>query len=250
MMGSEESQGVISRGLGEISGMASFVLVHGAWHGSWCWQRVRSALQAQGHQVFTPTLTGVGERSHLLSAQVDLRTQTLDVINLVRWEGLTDIVLCGHSYGGFVVSGVADEFPERVRSLVFLDAFVPEHGESLAHYAPITAAQLNDGWKVKPISAEAFGVNPADREWVDSQCTLQSLACFEQPIQLTGRLAQIKRIDYIFASAWGGGHSPFIQFYEKAKARGWRTHEVACGHDVMIDEPAALTELLVKTIHP
>src|ERR1700693_3130355 len=109
MMGPEASHGVIPRGSGEVSGMARFVLVHGAWHGSWCWQRVRSALQAQGHQVFTPTLTGVGERSHLLSAQVDLRTQTLDVINLIRWEGLNDIVLCGHSYGGFVVSGVADE---------------------------------------------------------------------------------------------------------------------------------------------
>jgi len=98
-----------------------------------------------------------------LSAQVDLRTQTLDVINLIRWEGLTDIVLCGHSYGGFVVSGVADQVPERIRSMVFLDAFVPEHGESLVHYAPIAAEQLMDGWKVKPISAEAFGVNAADR---------------------------------------------------------------------------------------
>jgi pimeloyl-ACP methyl ester carboxylesterase len=226
--------------------MATFVLVHGAWHGSWCWHRVRSALQAQGHQVFTPTLTGVGERSHLLSPQVDLRTQTLDVINLIRWEGLSDIVLCGHSYAGFVVCGVADELPERVRSLVFVDAFLPENGESLADYAPIAPEQLDDGWKVKPISAAAFGVNPADRAWVDSQCTAQSVACFEQPIQLTGRLAQIKRIDYIFANAWGGGHSPFIRFYERARARGWRTHEVASGHDVMIDEPAALAELLIQ----
>jgi len=230
--------------------MATFVLVHGAWHGSWCWHRVRSTLQAQGHEVFTPTLTGLGERSHLLSPQVDLRTQTLDVINLIRWEELTDIVLVGHSYAGFVVSGVADQFPERVRSLVFLDAFVPDHGERLVDYAPIAPEQIDDGWKVKPISAEVFGVNPADRDWVDRQCTLQSVACFEQPIQLTGRLAQIKRIDYIFANAWGGGHSPFIQFYQKAKARGWRTHEVACGHDVMIDDPATLTELLVNASGP
>jgi pimeloyl-ACP methyl ester carboxylesterase len=229
--------------------MATFVLVHGAWHGSWCWQRVRSALQAQGHQVFTPTLTGVGERSHLLSPQVNLRTQTLDAINLILWEGLHDIVLCGHSYGGFVVSGVADELPERVRSLVFLDAFVPENGESIADYAPIRPEQLSDGWKVKPISAQAFGVNPADQAWVDRQCTPQSLACFEQPIQLIGRLAQVRRIDYIFANAWGGGHSPFIKFYERAKSRGWRTHEVASGHDVMIDQPAALAELLLEATH-
>ena len=229
--------------------MAKFVLVHGAWHGSWCWQRVRSALQAQGHQVFTPTLTGVGERSHLLSAQIDLRTQTLDVTNLIRWEELTDFVLVGHSYGGFVVSGVADALPERIRSLVFLDAFVPENGKRLVDYAPIAPEQLDDGWKVRPISAEAFGVNPADRDWVDSQCTSQSLACFEQPIELAGRLGQIKRIDYIFAKAWAGGHSPFAQFYQKAKASGWRTHEVACGHDVMLDEPVWLAELLVNASH-
>ena len=138
--------------------MATFVLVHGA-------------LQARGHQVFTPTLTGVGERSHLLSARVDLRTQTLDVANLIRWEELTDLVLCGHSYGGFVVSGVADALPGHIRSLFFLDAFVPEHGESLVQYAPVEAGQLEDGWKVRPISAESFGVNPADRNWVDSQGT-------------------------------------------------------------------------------
>jgi pimeloyl-ACP methyl ester carboxylesterase len=205
-------------------------------------------LQAQKHQVFTPTLTGVGERSHLLSAQVDLRTQILDVANLIRWEGLSDVVLCGHSYGGFVAAGVADELPECVRSLVYVDAFVPENGESVADYAPITPEQLNDGWKVKPIRAEAFGVNPADRAWVDHQCTPQSLACFEQRIRLVGGLAQIKRIDYIFANAWGAGHSPFRQFYERAKARGWRTHEVASGHDVMIDEPTTLADLLVKAI--
>jgi pimeloyl-ACP methyl ester carboxylesterase len=229
--------------------MAKHVLVHGAWHGSWCWKRVRSVLQAQGHEVFTPTLTGVGERSHLLSPQVDLRTHTLDVINLIRWEGLDDVVLVGHSYGGFVASGVADALPERIRSLVFLDAFVPEDGKRLVDYAPIAPGQLDDGWKVKPISAEAFGVNPADRDWVDRQCTPQSLACFEQPIELTGRLGQVQHVDYIFANAWGGGHSPFTQFYRAAKARGWRAHEIACGHDAMIDEPAALAELLVHASH-
>ena len=228
--------------------MTTFVLVHGAWHGSWCWQRVRSALQERGHQVFTPTLTGLGERSHLLSPEVDLRTHTLDVVNLIRLEDLTDIVLCGHSYGGFVVAGVADMLPGRIRSLVFLDAFVPEHGHCLTDYAPITDEQLTDGWKVAPIPAEVFGVNPGDRAWVDRQCTPQSIACFRQPIELTGQLARIKRIDYIFASGWGGGHSPFMQFHEKARARGWQTHELACGHDVMIDEPAALTNLLVAAI--
>ena len=104
--------------------MSTFVLVHGAWHGSWCWKRVRKALQDQGHQVFTPTLTGLAERSHLLSPSVNLDTHIDDVVNLIRWEELSDVVLCGHSYAGAVISGVADRIPERIRSLVYLDAFL------------------------------------------------------------------------------------------------------------------------------
>jgi pimeloyl-ACP methyl ester carboxylesterase len=229
--------------------MATFVLVHGAWHGSWCWKRVRRALQQQGHEVFTPTLTGLGERSHLLSAAVDLHTQTLDVLNLIRWEELDDIVLCGHSYGGMVVSGVADRIPERIRSLVFLDAFVPEDGDSLTRFAPVLpGAGLIDGWKCTPITAEAFGVNAADRAWVDRQCTLQSHACFEQPVQLTGGLARIERIAYVYAAGWAGSQSPFRPFYEKAQARGWSTHELDSGHDVMLDRPEELTSLLLDNL--
>ena len=152
--------------------MATFVLVHGAWRGSWCWKRVRRALLQQGHEVFTPTLTGLGERSHLLSETLDLQTHTLDVLNLIQWEELNDFVLCGHSYGGMVISGVADRVPERIRSLVFLDAFVPEHGESVADFAPVSGGGLIDGWKSAPISGEAFGVNLADRAWVARQCTV------------------------------------------------------------------------------
>jgi pimeloyl-ACP methyl ester carboxylesterase len=224
--------------------MTTFVLVHGAWHGSWCWKRVRSLLQRQGHEVFTPTLTGVGERAHLLAPSVDLRTHTLDVLNLIDWEELDDIVLCGHSYGGMVVTGVADKIPRRIRTLVYLDAFVPENGDSLVQFAPIMDAQLVEGWKCIPISAETFGVNPADRAWVDRQCTLQSAACFRQPAELTGGLSQLKRIGYIYASGWAGFQSPFHPFYEKAKSRGWFTHEVECGHDVMLDRPDALAALL------
>ena len=228
--------------------MATFVLVHGAWHGSWCWQRVRTALQKLGHEVFTPTLTGIGERSHLLARSVDLETQISDVLNLIRWEELDDFVLCGHSYGGMVVTGVADRIPQRLRSLVYLDAFVPEDGESLVQFAPIADEQLVDGWKCKPISAEVFGVNAADRAWVDRQCTLQSVACFRQPAHLAGGLAQVRRVSYVYASGWAGYESPFHPFYEKAKARGWSTHEVDCGHDLMLDRPADTTRLLLASL--
>ena len=120
--------------------MATFVLVHGAWHGSWCWARVRRALGDQGHQVFTPTLTGVGERSHLLSRDIDLQVHVDDVANLIRWEELDDVILCGHSYGGCVISGVADALPDRIAALVYLDAFLLEEGECLHDLLPGRAA--------------------------------------------------------------------------------------------------------------
>ena len=116
--------------------MATFVLVHGAWHGSWCWKRVRKALQARGHDVFTPTLTGVGERSHLLFPDVNLDTHITDVVNLIRWEELSGIVLCGHSYGGAVITGVADRSSDRTPPWSTWDAFVPEDGQSLYDILP------------------------------------------------------------------------------------------------------------------
>src|SRR6202023_3540969 len=110
----------------------TFVLVHGAWHAGWGWERVADRLRGGGHTVFTPTLTGLGERSHLLRAGIDLTTHIADVINVMKWEELTDVVLCGHSYGGFVISGVAEAMAGAIRSIVFLDAFVPKNGEAVA----------------------------------------------------------------------------------------------------------------------
>jgi pimeloyl-ACP methyl ester carboxylesterase len=233
--------------------MATFVLVHGAWHGSWCWKRVRRALQAEGHEVFTPTLTGVGERSHLLSRHVDLETHISDVENLIRWEDLSDLVLCGHSYAGCVVRGVADRLPERIRALIYLDAFVPDDSESLVQHLPEPqyeqllegAKTVGDGWKVPPIPAEVFNVNAADREWVNRQCTMQSLATFEQKLRISGRDQKIANTTFVLANGFVEG-SPFPPFYEEATARGWRTITVPCGHDVMLDLPDELTRILVE----
>ena len=227
--------------------MATFVLVHGAWGGSWCWKRVRHMLQRQGHDVFTPTLTGLADRSHLLSEKVNLETHTTDVLNLVRWEELDDFVLCGHSYGGMVVTGVADRIPERLRALVFLDAFVPDDGQCLADFAPVSGGGLVDGWKSVPIGSAAFGVNPGDQSWVDRQCTVQSVACFQQPVQLTGGIERVKRISYVYASGWAGGQSLFAPFRAKAMARGWTVTDVDCGHDVMFDRADELTALLLES---
>ena len=232
--------------------MATFVLVHGAWHGSWCWARVRRALVARGHQVFTPTLSGVGERSHLLSRDIDLQVHVDDVVNLIRWEGLDAVILCGHSYGGCVISGVAEAVPDRIAALVYLDAFLLEDGECLHDLLPeeqrgmqlSLADEHGEGWRVPPIPAEIFNVNARDRAWVDRQCTPQPLATFQQPIRQSGGASLVSRNHFIFASGWEG--TPFTGSYDRAKARGWMTSEIACGHDVMLDNPEALTSQLVE----
>ncbi len=231
--------------------MSSYVLVHGAWRGSWIWKRVRRSLQAQGHEVFTPTHTGVADRSHLSSPSVNLDTHITDVANLLRWEELSNVILCGHSYGGCVVSGVADRVPDRIGALVYLDAFVLENGQCLNDTMPpevrskrlAQAKEVGEGWKLPPIPAEEFNVNPKDRDWVNRQSTMQSLACFEQPLRLTGTINQIKNVTYILASGWSP--SPFPQFYEKAKAKGWKLITIDCGHDVMLDRPEKLAEELL-----
>jgi pimeloyl-ACP methyl ester carboxylesterase len=229
--------------------MATFVLVHGAWRGSWCWTRVRPALQALGHDVFTPTLTGVGERSHLLSPHVTLDTHIDDVVNLIRWEDLTHVVLCGHSYAGAVVAGVVDRVADRIGALVYLDAFVLEDGQCVHDALPAAhrelqldlAQRVGEGWKVPPIPAEVFNVNPADRAWVDSQCTMQPLATFQQPLRLSGVRAP-KSTTFILAT--GFTDSPFPPFYDRARVKGWATATIDCGHDVMLDRPEELTAIL------
>jgi pimeloyl-ACP methyl ester carboxylesterase len=231
--------------------MAVYVLVHGAWSGSWCWKGVRRTLQAHGHEVFTPSLSGVADRSHLLSREVDLNTHITDVVNLIRWEELSDVVLCGHSYGGCVVRGTADRVADRIGALVYIDAFVPENGQSLHDTLPADqrdaqvrgASESGDGWRVPPIPAEIFNVNARDRIWVDRQRTPQSLATFQQPLQLTGAIDRIKDVTYILATGWAP--SPFPQFFEKAKLRGWKTLTMACGHDIMLDMPTELSRALL-----
>src|SRR5215467_7256437 len=231
---------------------ATYVLVHGAWHGSWCWKRVRAVLGDTGHHVFTPTLTGLGERSHLNSAIVDLSTHIADVVNLLRWEDLSDVILCGHSYGGAVIRGVADRIPERIRTLIYLDAFVPEDGESVfdlqaperARHMRLQAQTAGCGWSVPPIPAEHFNVNLLDAAWVNAQCTPQSIASFEERIKLNRLPSQTHDIIHVLATGWD--NSPFRAAHVRAKAKGWQTRTVGCGHEVMLDLPGELTDLLLE----
>jgi pimeloyl-ACP methyl ester carboxylesterase len=232
--------------------MATFVLVHGAWHGGWCWKRVAARLRQAGHEVFTPTLTGLGERAHLIGRHVDLETHIRDILGVLQWEELSDVVLCGHSYGGMVISGVADRVPNELRSLVYLDAFVPADGQCLLDFIPERLTQFRQnvrergsGWLIPPPSAAIFKVNEADRDWVDRQTVPHPIACFEQRINLTGAVNTIAKRVYIRAADY-----PLTAYETIAEHLrndvAWRVHTVPSGHDVMIDIPETLAKLLIE----
>jgi pimeloyl-ACP methyl ester carboxylesterase len=229
----------------------TFVLVHGAWHGGWCWRRVSDLLERQGHKVFTPTMTGLGERSHLLNDKVNLATHITDIVNVIKWEGLSDIVLVGHSYGGVIISGVAEQVRDAIGSIVFLDAFVPEDGDSLAAKASqpvrdaIAALVEKRETTMKPVSAAVFRVNEKDRAWVDAMCTPHPVATLTDKIAVAGARDRIAKKAYIRAKGYPS--VPFDGAQEKLKAAaGWRVYALPCGHDAMVDMPDRLTDILVE----
>ena len=225
----------------------TFVLVHGAWHGGWCWRRVADILERAGHKVFCPTLTGLGERSHLLSGDITLDTHISDVVNVFTWEDIDGAVLCAHSYGGWPVSGAMEVLRSRVSALVFVDAHMPDDGQSGVETSngreEILAAQRRGDIARWPKSAEYFCVNERDREWVDGKLTRQPLRPSFQPIHLTGARDAAARKVYVRAK--GFPSVPFEKALRKAEERGWRTFEVAAGHDVMIDAPEVLGKILL-----
>jgi len=227
----------------------TFVLVHGAWHGGWCWRRVSDQLEKRGHKVFAPTMTGLGERSHLLDPKVNLATHVTDIVNVIKWEDLSKIVLVGHSYGGVIISGVAEQVPEAIGSIVYLDAFVPENGEALmtltTRRQAIEDLVQKGETSMKPVPAAVFQVNEKDRAWVDGKCTQHPLATFTDKITLTGARDRIAKKAYIRAT--GYANPPFDSALAKVKAQaGWRVYELPCGHDVMVDMPDRLTEILLE----
>ncbi|WP_413764748.1 alpha/beta fold hydrolase [Variovorax sp. Varisp41] len=232
---------------------STFVLVHGAWHGGWCWSRVAARLRERGHAVYTPTLTGLGERRHLISPQINLDTHVEDVVNLLQFEELERVVLVGHSYAGIVISGVADRVPQRLRQLVYLDALLLEPGKSLfSDFPPAVVEQRlkairETGGGVGAAAAlppAAFGVkDPADAAWVARHLTPQPVGTYLQPLLLKAPLGNGLPKTYIECTG-----DP-IATLEPTKARvradaGWQLRTLATGHDAMVTAPAALTELL------
>jgi pimeloyl-ACP methyl ester carboxylesterase len=222
----------------------TFVLVHGAWHGGWCWRRVADRLAAKGHYVVAPTLSGVGEHSHLPPDSINLTTQINDVIGEIKWKDLNGIVLVGHSYAGMVVTGVAEQLQNRIAAIVYLDAFMPADAQSLydLNHAPPPPPTERIS---PPRPAAYFHVNPTDSAWVDSKLTPHPMQCFTEKLKVTGAYQAIPKKLYIRAPLFKS--AAFDAALARCQTdRSWKTATVTCGHDVMIDQPAELTAILEK----
>jgi pimeloyl-ACP methyl ester carboxylesterase len=239
--------------------MATYVLVPGGGHGGWCYKRVARLLRGAGHDVYTPTLTGIGERSHLLHPAIGLDTQIDDVVQLLTYEDLHEVILAGHSYGGMVITGVADRAVDRIGWLVYLDAARPRNGESLADRAPELMAmakselQIVDGVEVvlgpESQTNPHLGVtDPAQLRWMTPKLTPHPWKCFTQPIRLANEPAvwQLPRAAI--------NCSPTMQMRgPDARAEALdadRIFEIDTGHDLMITEPEQLAKMLLELATP
>jgi pimeloyl-ACP methyl ester carboxylesterase len=235
--------------------MATYVLVHGGAHGGWCYERVARILRAAGHGVYTPTMTGVGERAHLVSADVDLDLHISDIAAVLHYEDLRDAILVGHSYGGMVITGVADRATNRIGRLVYLDAATPVNGQSLVDVAgPIIEAVRPDGKVIdgvetvllpSPDAALLYGVtDPADMAWMAERLTGHPWRCFEQPLELTNEAAMLAIPRYhIVCTSTLASRDPELVANARAEGRLW---DIDTGHDLMITEPEAVADLLLR----
>lgn len=229
-----------------------FVLIHGGSHGGWCWARVADRLLALGHKVYAPSLTGLADRSHLMSGLITLDTHVKDIANLFRWEQLDNVVLVAHSYGGWPVTGALEQVADKVSAVVYLDAFVPEDGQSGQDLLSPTVRQMMDdavarGEVSRPVPAASFFKlqTPEDEAWVDAMMTPQPIGVALQPIRLSGALETVPSKTYVRAPAFAQGN--FDRAYQRAREdAGWRALEMDCGHDVMIDDPERVTEILLE----
>ena len=230
----------------------TFVLVHGAYRGGWCWRRVADLLEARGHKVYAPSLTGNGDRSHLLSKDINLDTQIADIANLATWEDLNDVCLVAHSFGGWPASGALEHNHDRDGSIVWLDAFKPEDGQKGVDYisefsrkAMEEAVARGEPGR-KPPPAKTFSLSEKDYAWIDSKLTQQPNGLVMQAIKLTGKRDAIAKKTYIRAPKYP--QTAFDKALADCKAgSGWQTFvNDNSGHDVMIDQPSWLADLLLK----
>jgi pimeloyl-ACP methyl ester carboxylesterase len=234
--------------------VATFVVAHGAWSAAWAWKKMRPLLRAAGHELWTPTYTGLGERAHLANPAVDLDTHIPDIVGVLAMEDLRDVVLIAHSYGGMVATGVADRARERIVQLIYLDAFVPKDGQSLLDLQPAEARErmrelartAGEGWRVPPNPMPA-DTPQADAAWAAPRRLPHPIKTFEQPLRLAARAPPPPR-SYIYCRRSGPG-DVFRQFAERAQREsGWRYFEIDASHNPHITAPQELLTLLEKIV--
>jgi pimeloyl-ACP methyl ester carboxylesterase len=229
--------------------MAAFLFVPGAWHGGWCWKKVVSHLTAAGHEVYTPSLAGLAERSHLLTPEIDLETHVQDLLGVLFYEDLDQVVLVGHSYGGMLIPVVVEKAADRIAHAVFLDALVPPPGHSLFDLLPDVkvamtdrANEVGEGWYVPPWEGNTFGMtDQEDIDWAMARLTPHPLKTFQQPAQFSRAPHLIVPCTFI-ACDW------VLQTYgaNPPQAEGMRYVELPTAHGVMYTAPRELANLLLN----
>ena len=228
--------------------MATLLVAHGAWSAGWAWKKMRPLLRARGHEIFTPTHTGLGERGHLASPDIDLETHIADILGVLQFEDLKNVILIGHSYGGMVATGVADRARDRIAALVYVDAFAPNDGESIFSLTPdrqtvlVEAARKSgDGWKM-PVSPMPPDTPEADQAWAMPRRLPQPLKTFEQKLRFKNGALTLPR-HYIYCRRCRPDDG-FRKFYERAKREGWGAYEIDASHNPHITAPETLAALL------
>ena len=235
-----------------VSSSKTFILLPPAWAGSWIYRQSAAWLRAQGHLVYTPTLTGLGERSHLLRADTDLDTHINDVINLIKWEELKDVVLVGHSFTGGVVSGVAEKALDKLSAVVFVNAYLHEDGKAIQDYLSPRShsdidARISKGEFGLPNPPAAFYSLP-QKEWarIDSLHTPHPLGAIAQKLKLTGAMEKVPKKTYIMLAKFARGREYELKHYNRVKDQpGWNTVSVEMGHLPMVDDPIAFAKLIL-----
>ena len=231
--------------------MATFVVCHGAWSAGWAWKKVRPLLRKAGHEVFTPTYTGLGERFHQVNRSIDLDTHISDMLAVLEYEDLREVVLVGHSYGGMVATGVADRAADRVAQLVYIDAFVPQHGQGAFDLLPASARasrqeaarSQGDGWLLPP-NPTPPDTSPEDVAWITARRRWQPIATFTQPVVLKNPAAAQLPRTYIYCTR-ATPEDTFGQFARKFRHDpAWRLLEIDASHSPNVTAPEALAQLL------
>ena len=220
----------------------TFVFVHGAWGGGWDYQNMEKLLEEQGHKVYRPTLTGQGEREHLNGPDVNLDTHIMDILNVIKFEELADIILIGHSYGGMVITGVADRIPDKISHIVYADAMLPLDGESVF---TIWGNGADFFMNLAKDSGKEYAIPPYWPDW--GKDVPQPLGTFKQPISLNNQEDAAKiPATYILTIDPGKDTDDFSKFAERAKQRGWDYHEFITGHNLQRTIPEEYAKLLLN----